>query len=155
MRRRFSFLDIIKCGMRVLLNVVFMKKAFLHCTAIGFVLFLLVTLQGISQGRSLDFRSVQGLLDIVLPIVCFSLAVIPFYLLTLKIIEEKQVMNLRVKLIFSLIALTLSTIGLYYDDGPDWKKFLDWGIYVGILIYSFIFFMIMSLAYLFLKRRFD
>ena len=91
----------------------------------------------------------------VLGIGALTLAVIPFYLLTLKIKEERELMNIRVKMIFSLIAVSLSTIGLYYDDGPDWKKFLDWGIYVGILIYGFIFFMIMSLAFLFLKRRFD
>jgi hypothetical protein len=132
-----------------------MKKVFLHCIAIGFVLFLLLTLYRMWKGYLIDFHLLRGLLDMLLGVATFSLVTIPFYLLTLKIRQEKQVMNLRVKLIFSVIAIILSTIGLYYDDGPDWKKFLDWGIYVGILIYSFIFFMIMSLGFLFLKKRFD
>jgi hypothetical protein len=132
-----------------------MKKILLPCAVIGCVLCILATYQSTFNGHRVDFHSGKDLLDLLLGVMAFTLAVIPFYLLAVKIKKERDVMNTKVKLAFSTIALTLSTVGLYYDDGPDWKKFQDWGIYVAIIIYGFIFFMIISLAFLFLRRRFD
>jgi hypothetical protein len=130
-----------------------MKKVIIHSSALALISALASETNAyLNNWRPLFFNYAE-----LLNILCFSVfAFIPIaasYLAILKIVNEKQILTLPVRMIIVAFSLAVSITILYYDDDNGFEKLLSFGSILGILVLSIILFIIGCGSFLLIKKN--
>ncbi len=130
-----------------------MKQVFFRSVIISFLAAILIETRCYLKMWRLDFYSAGEFFSILTFTLFIFLVVFPAHLLILKLIKEREVFQIKARVLVGLLSLVASVFIIYIDDEHTLVKFSELGTIVGVFVCASLIFLISSFIFLVAKRK--